>query len=161
MAEMAWQQDEDLYSYKEYALAAALELHARIINAFNAGKNESALPPNFRWVENMPAPPAGSSWSFDTKTQLWSAYSNTNGAKVTTLMDGKKYVVGAWALPTGWEVAYNHYVGRLGLSLPETQRFIRNRPQDWFSFHWGLGTLTHADSASMLWRNAVATSTSC
>lgn len=32
-AEMAWQQDDDLYSSSGHVLAAALEVHSRIVNA--------------------------------------------------------------------------------------------------------------------------------
>eukprot|EP00882_Tetradesmus_deserticola_P029301 GHRQ01032805.1.p1 GENE.GHRQ01032805.1~~GHRQ01032805.1.p1 ORF type:complete len:148 (-),score=39.37 GHRQ01032805.1:194-637(-) len=41
-AEMAWQQDDDLYSSTSHVLAAALEVHARIVNAGGAAR--AALP---------------------------------------------------------------------------------------------------------------------
>jgi hypothetical protein len=50
VAEMAWQQDMDLYSASDFALASMMELHARIINAWDANKDESLLPLGFRWV---------------------------------------------------------------------------------------------------------------
>lgn len=62
VAEMAWQQDIDLYSTANYSMVAALELHARIINA---GRNEALLPPGFKFVENMPKPKEGTIWKFD------------------------------------------------------------------------------------------------
>jgi hypothetical protein len=60
IAELAWQQNEDLYSASNFALVAAMELHARIINAWDAGKSEDLLPPGFRFFEtSMPKPPPG------------------------------------------------------------------------------------------------------
>lgn len=61
VAETAWTQNEDLYQEADYALAAALELHARIINAFAAG-DESKLPDGFKFFESMPKPPAECAW---------------------------------------------------------------------------------------------------
>jgi len=61
-AELAWQQNVDLFSSNGFALVAAMELHARIVNAWDAGKNETMLPPGFKWFESMPKPPAGSNW---------------------------------------------------------------------------------------------------
>jgi hypothetical protein len=31
---------------------------------------------------------------------------------------------------SGWELAYNHYVGRLGLAMPETAQLIANNWPD-------------------------------
>jgi hypothetical protein len=59
---MAWQQDIDLYSTANYSLVAALELHARILNA---GRNEALLPPGFKFVESMPQPQDGTFWKWD------------------------------------------------------------------------------------------------
>jgi hypothetical protein len=62
-AEMAWQQDVDLYSTAGFALVSAMELHARIINAWDAGKQEALLPEGFRFYDNsMPPPPTGTQW---------------------------------------------------------------------------------------------------
>ncbi|GBF98426.1 hypothetical protein Rsub_10491 [Raphidocelis subcapitata] len=53
-------------------------------------------------------------------------------------------------LPCGWEVALNHYKGRWGMSMPETEKLLaRSRPEG-YVFHWGLGTLTHCGSAAAL-----------
>jgi hypothetical protein len=45
---MAWQQDDDLYSSSSHVLAAALEVHARIVNAggdpFRLTQLTTALP---------------------------------------------------------------------------------------------------------------------
>lgn len=62
VAEMAWQQDVDLYSTANYSVVAALELHARIINA---GRSEALLPPGFKFVESLPKPKEGTLWKFD------------------------------------------------------------------------------------------------
>jgi hypothetical protein len=42
--------------------------------------------------------------SFDMGAQVWNARSIANGAIVSTLRDGFKYLVGVKWLPTGWEV---------------------------------------------------------
>lgn len=55
-------------------------------------------------------------------------------------------------LPCGWEVALNHYSGRLGLPMPETEKMLERgggRPEKCV-FCWGLGTLTHFGSAVAL-----------
>jgi hypothetical protein len=44
-AEMAWQQDDDLFSSSGHVLAAALEVHARIINAGAPLHRVLPLPP--------------------------------------------------------------------------------------------------------------------
>lgn len=62
VAEMAWQQDIDLYSTANYSLVAAMELHARILNA---GQDESLLPPGFKFVESMPEAKEGTFWKWD------------------------------------------------------------------------------------------------
>lgn len=64
-------------------------------------------------------------------------------------------------LPTGWEAAYNHYVGRLGLRMPESASLLSRYAPEWQEFCWGLGTISHADTASLLWRRGVQLSTMC
>lgn len=62
-AELAWQQNIDLYSTSDFALVAAMELHARIINAWDAGKNEALLPQGFKFFDvSMPPAPTGTTW---------------------------------------------------------------------------------------------------
>lgn len=158
VAEAAWHQNEDLYSIGDHALAAALELHARIINANN---HTAQLPPGFKFYNSMPKPPSGAAWQFDIRTQLWHAKDLTSGAVVKTQEDGVKYIVGSKWLPTAWEIAYNHFVGRLGMESPETARLLRRNWPEHHEFHWGLGTLTHADSATLLWQLGVSDSTVC
>lgn len=158
VAEAAWQQNEDLYGTGDYALPAALELHARIINAFN---RTAQLPQGFKFFADMPAPPAGTVWQFDIREQLWHARNRTTGAIVQTQNDGVKYIVGVTWMSTGWEVAYNHYAGRLGMELPETAKLLRKYWPESHEFHWGLGTLTHADSAQSLWQLGVTRPTVC
>ena len=102
-AETAWGQDEDAYSASGYVLAAALELHARIINA-HLDKDESGLPPNFRFFESMPPPPKGCAWRWAVPTQAWAAYNTSSGAKCVDLEDGLKYALGIKYLPTGFEL---------------------------------------------------------
>lgn len=148
-------QDEDLYSSAGYALAAAMEMQAAIILAHNETDNtsdESALPPGFKLSGSMPPAPANTTWKFDFQKQLWSAVNNTNGAWVSDLKDGVKYVIGNGYLPAGWELGYNHYVGRLGMQLPQTTALLQRHNIDWYAMHFGLGTISHANTAALLWR---------
>jgi hypothetical protein len=162
VAEMCWQQDEDLYKYKDCALASAMELHARIVNSVTGGsRDESYLPPGFKFIENAPKPPDGCEWRWDGRLQRLVAHKKSTGEKVAELRDGVKYVRDISHNMGGWEVGYNHYVGRMGMAMPETQKLLQRKWPDWYEFHWGLGTLTHADSASLLWRTGVTTSTVC
>jgi hypothetical protein len=91
-AETAWAQGEDVYSESGHVLAAAMELHARIVNAKDSG-DDSLLPEGFAWFSDMPAPPANCSWRWDIETQLWASY-NANGTKCSDLRDGIKYLLG-------------------------------------------------------------------
>lgn len=54
----------------------------------------------------------------------------------SNLTNGVKYAIGINFLPTGWEVAYNHYVGRLGMRLPETAALLKQNYPDQYSFCW-------------------------
>ena len=133
-AETAWGQDLDLYSEHHYALAAAIELHARIINAFERG-DEKAMPPKFRQFSSMPPPPENCTWVWSIRSQGWSAFSS-DGGKCGDLEDGWKYLLGIKYLPTGFEIGYNHFVGRLGMSMPETAQLLKRHPVDWHVFCW-------------------------
>jgi len=168
VAEMCWQQDEDLYSYSDCALAAALEFHARIINSVTAGPtggpDESYLPSGFKYIAKAPKLPNGIVYKLDMKTQRLCGHDNNikDSPRVgPELKDGVKYVRDIDYRPSGWEIGYNHYVGRLGMSMPETQKLLQRTWPDWYTFHWGQGTLTHGDTAQYLWRNGVNTSTIC
>lgn len=55
-------------------------------------------------------------------------------------------------LPCGWEVGYNHYHGRMGLPMPETDKMLNNNRPEKYVFHWGLGTLSHYGTAEVLHR---------
>jgi hypothetical protein len=57
-AEAAWGQDEDAYAAGGHALAAAMELHARAVNAWDA-RDERMLPGRWRLFGSMPPPPRG------------------------------------------------------------------------------------------------------
>lgn len=56
---------------------------------------------------------------------------------------------------------YNHYAGRLGIPMPETAALIKRYPIEHHEFHWGQGTLSHADTAYQLWRPGLALDTLC
>ncbi|WIA13951.1 hypothetical protein OEZ85_002521 [Tetradesmus obliquus] len=158
VAEMAWQQDMDLYSSNQFALVPALELTARIIMA---NDSESQLPQGFKLLKSMPKPPSGTMWAFDMQRQRFFAKNKTSGAWVADLNDGIKYLQGITFLPTAWEHAYNHYVGRLGLKMPETAALIKRHYVDWYAMHWGGGTLSHANTAGSLWRAGLRPFTVC
>uniref|UniRef100_A0A383V947 Alginate lyase domain-containing protein n=1 Tax=Tetradesmus obliquus TaxID=3088 RepID=A0A383V947_TETOB len=161
-AEIAWQQDDDLYSSDNYALAAAMELHARITNAWDSNRDANMLPQGFKFYEgNMPAPPAGTRWQFDMQKQRWAAVYTSNGAWHSDLWDGVKYLLGIGFLPTGWEMGYNHFVGRLGLKMPETAALLARSWPEWQEMQWGLGTITHANTAQSLWRDGIKDYTLC
>jgi hypothetical protein len=34
-------------------------------------------------------------------------------------------------LPTGWEMGYNHFVGRLGMKMPETAALLARSWPEW------------------------------
>jgi hypothetical protein len=91
VAEMAWQQDMDLYSSNQYALVPALELTARIIMA---NDSEALLPQGFKLFKSMPKPPTGCVWTFDMQRQRFYAKNRTSGAWVADLNDGIKYLQG-------------------------------------------------------------------
>ena len=61
-------------------LAAALELHARIINAYEA-RDEAMLPPGFKFFESMPKAPAGCQWAWDIRTQKWTSWKTLAGGE--------------------------------------------------------------------------------
>lgn len=48
-----------------------------------------------------------------------------------------------WFVSGGWYIAYKHYKGRKGRSMPKTEAVLAKNPHDGFTFHWGLGSLTH------------------
>jgi hypothetical protein len=150
-----------VYGQNKYVLAAAMELHARIIRAFEDG-DESALPPNFKFYDSMPPPPDGCAWKWDINTQLWSSWATSGPRrKCSELRDGQKYLLGISYLPNGFEIGYNHFVGRLGMKMPETAALLQRHPVDWYNMCWGLATLTHANSAQDLWRPGVTRDALC
>lgn len=161
-AETAWAaQDEDVFGESGYVLAAAVELHARIINA-GLANDPSLLPAGFKFYDGgMPKAPGGCAWQWSIDTQRWASFNRTGGAKCSDLDDGVKYILGVTYIPSWAEIAYNHYVGRLGMRLPETAKLLARNPIDWYTFSWGLGTLSHADTAKELWRPGVGRSTLC
>lgn len=106
-AETAWAQDEDEYAASGHALASALELHARVVNARLDG-DEGGLPPRYRFFESMPAAPKGCAWRWSVGTQGWASFNVTaggEGRKCSDLSDGLKYALGIKYLPTGFEVS--------------------------------------------------------
>jgi len=104
-AELAWQQNLDLYKADGYALASVMELTARFINAWDAGKNETLLPPSYRFYEtSMPKAPAGTDWVFNIQEQKWFARDRQTMKVVEQLNDGYKYLLAVKYLPAGWEL---------------------------------------------------------
>ncbi len=45
--------------------------------------------------------------------------------------------------PAGWEIGYNHYHHRKGLSLPQAIKLLARHRPDGISRYWGWGSLTH------------------
>jgi hypothetical protein len=41
------------------------------------------------------------------------------------------------------------------MAMPETAALLAANPVEYYVFHWGLGTLTHAGSAALLWQPGV------
>lgn len=157
VAEMAWQQGDDLYSTSGHVLAAGMELHARLLNAWE-GAGDDALPAGYRFLRGgaagggMPPLPAGADgWAFDMDAQAWSAVSAASGRRVAALSDGFKYLVGPAFIPV-YEAGMNHFSARLGMELPETAALLARHTPEHALFAWGAGTLTHADTATALWR---------
>jgi hypothetical protein len=65
-----------------------------------------------------------------------------NGAPVPQELQGGK-LDGGRIVPT-WEIAYNHYHGRRGLPMPETEKLLaKHRPEMGPDHHLGFGTLSH------------------
>eukprot|EP00775_Hariotina_reticulata_P010584 gene10584-10742_t len=161
VAEMAWQQNDDLYSSGQYSLVSVMETHARLIRA-GLSKSQVLLPTGFKFYDpSMPKPPPSMRWQFDIRKQLWTAVNAVNGSFVSDLQDGFKYLLGIDFQPAGWEIGYNHYVGRLGMKMPETALLLQTKWPDYVSFHWGGGSLTHAASAWQLWRPGVSAAAMC
>lgn len=101
-AEMAFQQDEDWYSSDSYSLAAAIELHARIVRAA-LDKDEGMLPRGFKFFESMPKPPKGLFWKFDLDRQIWAAHNSSTGLRVFDKdQDNFKYMVRLLLAALGW-----------------------------------------------------------
>lgn len=46
-------------------------------------------------------------------------------------------------LPCGWRISRKHYVGRKGRTMLHVDTLLSKYPNDCFTFHWGLGSLTH------------------
>ncbi|GBF87978.1 hypothetical protein Rsub_00690 [Raphidocelis subcapitata] len=159
-AETAWGQNEDAFAESGHVLAAAMELHARIINA-KLAEDESMLPDGFKFFESMPPPPENCTWRWDIESQRWSSFDAATKGKCSELDDGFKYLLGVKYLPNGFELGYNHFAGRLGMNLPETAKLLAQNPVDWYEFCWGLSTITHADSAKELWRAGVKRAALC
>jgi hypothetical protein len=110
VAELAWQQNIDLYSRSNSLMKTSMELHAQLILQF-----PDKLPPGWADVKNMVKPPPGPDgkplvWKFDMSTQTWYAQDG-KGQKLIPLLDGMKYLVGVGFLPFGWEV---RHLGREG-----------------------------------------------
>lgn len=116
----------DLYAYEDERLKSVVEYLSKIHNDGGAPGQLQPFPSNF---------------------------SNRSEWDPTV---GVKEQVGGVVLPEvdevnvfGAEMAYAHYVYRLGESMPQTQRKIdftrANGLSDGMTFHWGLGTLTHAE----------------
>ena len=68
-----------------------------------------------------------------------------NGTSVPDWLCGGS--IDKWNYPT-WEVAYNHYHGRQGISLPNTREFINRIRPTGAKYHMAWETITHAEVGS-------------
>lgn len=59
-------------------------------------------------------------------------------------------------LPTGWEVALNHYTGRRGMPMPATSALLDAQRPTGFLYHWGYDSLTHHQLAGAVESNRAA-----
>lgn len=50
------------------------------------------------------------------------------------------------------QLGYTHFAMRLGLHLPQTAALLSLNWPEAYELAWGLGSLTHGDSASVLWQ---------
>jgi hypothetical protein len=66
------------------------------------------------------------------------------GAMPSTLCSGKPLALGGSTYTVGWEIAYNHYVNRLGNSMPYTKAMIDRLRPTAAALHMDYETLTHA-----------------
>lgn len=128
IAELAWQAQHDasLYAASDYALAASMELHARIIRAggvAGAPRNASLLPPGFAFAEDMPRPPPGAVWRFNVRTQGWAAFDATTQAPLGIVLDdGVKYLVRTYCQLGGSDRALTApKLGSMTLSICHTR----------------------------------------
>jgi hypothetical protein len=47
------------------------------------------------------------------------------------------------------------------MAMPETAALLSANPVEYYVFHWGMGSLTHAGSAALLWQPGVNAATLC
>jgi hypothetical protein len=121
-AETALIQGTDLYSEQQARILASMELQAVYANEYFDVLKGAA-----------PGTDAPAGWK--PTTSQWVC--------TTPFVDGG----GATAL--GWEVGYNHYAQRKGISLPQTKKVVeRLRPSD-VGNHMAWETLTHAGTGTI------------
>jgi fibronectin type 3 domain-containing protein len=117
IAQMAWCQGDDLFSYNNNQFLAAAEYVAKY-NSWNDVPFTS-----YSWVSGAP----GVWYSFDTQTTIGSG-SRGNGT-------------------TGYELIYNHYVNLMGYDAPYSEERVLALRPEWGTGNGdglGFGTLTFA-----------------
>lgn len=70
-------------------------------------------------------------------------YEGTVDIDLRSVTYGKPCVMAWVGFQPTWEIGYNHFVRRKGLSLPESAKTLARFRPERYVFHWGLGTLTH------------------
>lgn len=122
LAETAWHQGYDAYSYKNNVLLASMEMACRFTN------ESSKTPPARITVPDYNARPVDA-----TRTMTY----NVDGNPSTK-----------WYLMHGFlELPYHHYVKRAKRVAPESREVLlknRYRVPESRTFSWAYGTLTHA-----------------
>jgi hypothetical protein len=63
--------------------------------------------------------------------------------KENNLYDIKLFNIYKWVQPSGWEIAFNHYVKRKNEKMPNTLCLLQKIRPCKYELHWGYDTLTH------------------
>ena len=122
-------------------------LHHQGVDLYNYGPNSSrtGLPGLANVLET---------WAFIINNKLFPPNVKANGViwKTDKHIFDKKFVHGEGCVlksmgvtPGGYQIGFAHFGKRMGLQekMPELAKIATNFP-DYYYFHWGLGSLTHA-----------------
>ncbi len=109
-AETAYIQGDDLYTPYQSRLQRAIELQAGWINAY------------FDEVHDVANTVVGSNWM---PANNWPCrWFMTDALNNTTPVQNPKNNAGGGALSMGWDIGFNHYAQRKGISMPQTRILV-------------------------------------